>query len=164
MGPSTALGYLKDIPAGGEGRETCMKSNIKPVGKKTGSPAMATSKGQRVGKQCLLSNAGDGRHEERDSQRTKTHGTLALCPPGPLLSLEELLTFLIQCLTSYRDPGVSGLVLSERKNLEGPVCAFLTPIQTCNNIAVVTEAFFANFSFAVTPYPSRRIVSVIRRV
>lgn len=67
MGPSTALGYLKDITAGEEGGEMCMKSNVKPVGKKTGSPTMATSKGQRVGKKCLLSNASDGRHDESDS-------------------------------------------------------------------------------------------------
>lgn len=67
MGPSTALVYVKDITAEEEGGETCMKSNIKPVGKKAGSPTMATSKGQRVGKKCLLSNTGDGRHDESES-------------------------------------------------------------------------------------------------
>lgn len=63
MGPSTALGYPKDITAGA----TCMKRNIKPVGKKAASPTMATSKGQRVGKKCLLSNTGDGGHDASES-------------------------------------------------------------------------------------------------
>lgn len=96
----------------------CMRSNIKPVGKKTASPTTATSRGQRMGKTCLLSNMGDGRHDGRDSERAKTLVALALCLPGPLLPLEELFIFLIKGLTSYYNPGTSGLFfVPEHENL-----------------------------------------------
>lgn len=85
----------------------------------------------------------------------------ACCGPGFLARLAHfhlgkvLLIFLINSL-QFCVPG--------HKTGKTPVCGLLTPIQTSNNIVVVTEAFLAIFSLSITACPSRRTASVNQRV